>query len=52
MPAAPLTPELLAFLAGPRSAVVGTIREDGSPVTTACWYGLEDDAHPAHDGPR
>jgi PPOX class probable F420-dependent enzyme len=23
--------------------VVGTVRADGSPVTTACWYGLEED---------
>jgi PPOX class probable F420-dependent enzyme len=43
MPAAPLPSELRAFLAGPRQAVVGTVRDDGSPVTTACWYGLQDD---------
>ena len=43
MPKSPLPPELLAFLAGPRQAVVGTVRADGSPVTTACWYGVEDD---------
>jgi PPOX class probable F420-dependent enzyme len=43
MPAAPLPPELLAFLAAPREAVVGTVRADGTPVTTACWYGLEPD---------
>lgn len=43
MPAAPLPPELAAFLAGPRRAVVGTVRDDGTPVTTACWYGLQDD---------
>ena len=43
MPAAPLPAELLAFLRGARQAVVGTIRSDGSPVTTACWYGLQDD---------
>jgi PPOX class probable F420-dependent enzyme len=43
VPATPLPPELLAFLAGARPAVVGTVREDGSPVTTACWYGLLDD---------
>jgi PPOX class probable F420-dependent enzyme len=23
--------------------VVGTVRADGTPVTTACWYGLEPD---------
>jgi PPOX class probable F420-dependent enzyme len=43
MPAAPLPDALLAFLARPRHAVVGTVRADGSPVTTACWYGLQDD---------
>ncbi len=43
MPAAPLPVELLAFLGGPREAVVGTVRDDGSPVTTACWYGLQED---------
>src|SRR5919108_5070416 len=43
MPAAPLPDALLAFLARPRQAVVGTVRADGSPVTTACWYGLQDD---------
>ena len=43
MPVAPLPPALRAFLAGPRQAVVGTVRDDGSPVTTACWYGLRDD---------
>ncbi len=43
MPSAPLPPELRAFLAGPRQAVVGTVRADGAPVTTACWYGLLDD---------
>ena len=43
MPAAPLPPGLVAFLARPRPAVVGTVRADGSPVTTACWYGLQDD---------
>jgi PPOX class probable F420-dependent enzyme len=43
VPAAPLPAELLAFLAAPRRAVVGTVRPDGTPVTTACWYGVEDD---------
>ena len=43
MPAAPLPPALRDFLVSPRQAVVGTVRHDGSPVTTACWYGLEDD---------
>ena len=43
MPSAPLPAELLAFLASPRPAVVGTVRSDRVPVTTACWYGLEPD---------
>jgi PPOX class probable F420-dependent enzyme len=43
VPSAPLPPELLAFLRSPHEAVVGTIRQDGVPVTTACWYGLEPD---------
>jgi PPOX class probable F420-dependent enzyme len=44
MPRAPLPEELLAFLAKPRMAVVGTVRADGSPVTTPCWYALDLDA--------
>jgi PPOX class probable F420-dependent enzyme len=44
MPAAPLPPQLLAFLARPRQAVVGTVRAEGTPVTTACWYLLLPDA--------
>jgi PPOX class probable F420-dependent enzyme len=43
MPRAPLPVALLGFLAKPRMAVVGTVREDSSPVTTPCWYGLEPD---------
>jgi PPOX class probable F420-dependent enzyme len=42
MPKAPLPPDLERFVAAPRAAVVGTVRPDGSPVTTAVWYGLED----------
>lgn len=42
MPAAPLPPELERFVAAPRRAVVGTVRADGTPVTTACWYGVDD----------
>ncbi len=33
----------MEFLRLARPAVVGTVRSDGSPVTTACWYGLQDD---------
>lgn len=43
MPAAPLPPDLQAFLRKPRQAVVGTVRTDGAPVTTACWYALQND---------
>lgn len=43
MPQGPLPDELLRFLAKPRMAVVGTVRDGGSPVTTPCWYGLEPD---------
>lgn len=43
MPAAPLPPELVRFLERPRRAVIGTVRGDGSPVTTPCWYGVEPD---------
>jgi len=41
MPRAPLPAELIEFLAKPRMAVVGTVRDSGSPVTTPCWYELE-----------
>ena len=43
MPAAPLPPELRRFVEKPRHAVVGTVRADGTPVTTPCWYGLDDE---------
>ena len=43
MPRSPLPAELARFLAKPRHAVVGTVREDGAPVTSACWYGLAAD---------
>jgi PPOX class probable F420-dependent enzyme len=43
MPSAPLPAELQRFLAKPRHAVVGTVRPDGAPVTTACWYGVDED---------
>jgi PPOX class probable F420-dependent enzyme len=42
MPKAPLPPELERFVAAPRAAVVGTVDPDGSPVTTAVWYGWDD----------
>jgi PPOX class probable F420-dependent enzyme len=34
--------ELARFLEQPRFAVLATVRRDGSPATTACWYDLED----------
>lgn len=42
MPRAPLPEELQRFVAKPRHAVVGTVRADGTPVTTPCWYGIDD----------
>ena len=33
--------ELERFLAEPRIAVLATVRGDGAPATTACWYDLE-----------
>ena len=42
MPAAPLPAELERFGAEPRKAVVGTVRDDGAPVTTPCWYGIDE----------
>jgi PPOX class probable F420-dependent enzyme len=38
VPRAPLPPELDAFLAGARAAVVATTRADGSPASAATWY--------------
>lgn len=43
MPRTPLPPELRRFLAKPRHAVVGTVRDDGAPVTAPCWYDLASD---------
>ena len=37
-----LPSELEQFLAEPRIAVLATVRRDGAPATTACWYDLED----------
>lgn len=37
-----LSSDLEPFLAEPRIAVLATVRRDGSPATTACWYDLED----------
>ena len=34
--------ELEQFLEQPRLAVLATVRQDGTPATTACWYHLQD----------
>ena len=55
MPGAPLPPDLARFVAAPRPAVVGSVRPDGTPVTTAVWYGWEDERillSMRADGPR
>jgi PPOX class probable F420-dependent enzyme len=44
VPAAPLPADLERFVAKPRHAVVGTVRGDGAPVTTPCWYGVDEQA--------
>ena len=38
----PLPSELERFLEQPRIAVLATVRRDGTPATTACWYDLQD----------
>ena len=38
MPKPPLPDELQEMLAKPNPAVIGTLRPDGSPHTTATWY--------------
>jgi PPOX class probable F420-dependent enzyme len=42
VPAAPLPADLERFVGKPRHAVVGTVRGDGAPVTTPCWYGIDE----------
>jgi PPOX class probable F420-dependent enzyme len=37
-----LPTDLAQFLAQPRIAVLATVRRDGAPATTACWYDLQD----------
>src|SRR6476646_6603880 len=41
VPTGPMPPEIAAFLAAPRPAVVATTRADGSPLTAATWYLME-----------
>ena len=43
MPAAPLPPDVLAFLAKANPAVVASVRPDGSPHSVPTWYDLEAD---------
>jgi PPOX class probable F420-dependent enzyme len=38
MPAAPVPPEVSAFLAMPNPAVIATLRPDGSPHSVPTWY--------------
>ncbi|WP_084964856.1 pyridoxamine 5'-phosphate oxidase family protein [Thermoactinospora rubra] len=38
MPKAPVPSEIAAFISAPRPAIVGTVRPDGAPSTTATWY--------------
>jgi PPOX class probable F420-dependent enzyme len=42
VPEPPVPPEVDAFLAKPNSAVIATLRPDGSPHTAATWYDWED----------
>jgi PPOX class probable F420-dependent enzyme len=41
MPIGPVPSGLHAFLAAPRPAVVASLRDDGSPVTAACWFRFD-----------
>ena len=36
-----LPEKLEQFLAKPNIAVIATLRRDGAPTTTACWYDIE-----------
>ncbi|GAA0895716.1 pyridoxamine 5'-phosphate oxidase family protein [Pseudonocardia zijingensis] len=42
MPHPPLPTEIERFVRAPRPAVIGTVRADGSPWTTATWYDWRD----------
>ena len=41
-PARKLPGEVRQFLEQPRVAVLATVRRDGTPASTACWYELQD----------
>jgi PPOX class probable F420-dependent enzyme len=43
MPRGPLPDEIQRFLAAPRPAVIGWLRDDGGPTTAAVWYRFADD---------
>lgn len=42
MPKGPIPPEFQPFVRAARPAVIGTVRPDGAPSTTATWYDWED----------
>lgn len=41
MPVGSVPARLQAFLTAPRPAVVASLRDDGSPVTAACWFRFD-----------
>ena len=43
MPRPPFPAPVLDLLRRPQPAVIGVVRADGSPVTAATWYLLEED---------
>jgi len=43
MPRPPFPAPVLDLLRRPQPAVIGVVRPDGSPVTAATWYLLEED---------
>jgi PPOX class probable F420-dependent enzyme len=55
VPETPLPAELEQFLLGPHHAVIATVRPNGSPHCTPCWYEWADDRMLVAmdgDGPR
>lgn len=55
MPSAPVPVEFEPFLMGPRTAVIATMRKDGTLTTTATWYLWENGTvllNILKDGPR
>jgi PPOX class probable F420-dependent enzyme len=55
VPSPPLPEPLDRFLRTPRPAVIATLRADGSPITSATWYGWRGDRFVLSmdaDGPR